>query len=386
MRMTAESGDTRWEWRNTSMPSMVGILISVMMTSYSAPSILCFATCPACTVSTRCPSRRKEMSSISQMDRSSSQTRMLATATSSGCGERASLVGRVLFGGDRASCFEAVQAQYEGSSLPGLGSRPDLASMRLHNLVDDSQSEPGTALEVGLKGLEYFFNLLRTHARPGVRESNLPILSERLEGDCEPATTFHCADGILAEIPKHLLDLVAIGDCPGLTGGKVAFDGDPGFFRRHTMLHERQRILDEVHQVDFVEVILLGARISEEISDDAVQTLRLAGHNVEQAAVILVHFREAGKHSDRTRHGCQRIADFMRDGRRQPADSGQAVLHSHFALQTPDFGEIVENVNVPQIAALRHRQGCHPNPNRLAEFRRRIETYLAVRLLRFYAG
>src|SRR6202158_2175502 len=386
MRMTAESGDTRWEWRNTSMPSMVGILISVMMTSYSAPSILFFASCPACTVSTRCPSRRKEMSSISQIDRSSSHASVLATATSSGCGERASLVGRVLFGGDRPSCFEAVQAQYEGSSLRGLGPRPCLASMRLHNLVDDSQSEPGAALEVGLKGLEYFFNLLRTHACSGVRESNLPVLSERLEGDCEPATTFHGADGILAEIPKHLLDLVAIGDRPGLTGSEAAFYGDPGILRRHTMLHQRQRILDELHQVDFVEVILFGARISEEISDDAVQTLRLAGHNVEQAAVILVQFGDAGKHADGTGNRSQRIADFMGDGRGQPADSGQAILHPHFALQTPDFGEIVENVNVPQIAALRHRQGCHPNPNRLAEFRRRIETYLAVRLLRFHAG
>src|ERR1700687_4140956 len=107
--------------------------------------------------------------------------------------------------------------------------------MRLHNLVDDRQAEPSAALEVGLKGLEYFFDLLRAHARPGVRESNLPVLSERLEGDCEPTTTFHGADGILAEVPKDLLDLVAIGDRPGLTGSEATFDGDPSILRRHTM-------------------------------------------------------------------------------------------------------------------------------------------------------
>src|SRR6266568_4004057 len=142
------------------MPSIFGILMSVMMTSYSAPSILFFAVCPACTVSTRCPSRRKEMSSISQMERSSSQTRILATQTSSaGCGrgQHPSGICHTLIAEVGPLGVESPQPENERGSLPGLRSRPNLAFMRLHNLVDDGQPESGTALEVGLEGFEDFF-------------------------------------------------------------------------------------------------------------------------------------------------------------------------------------------------------------------------------------
>ena len=50
----------------------------------------------------------------------------------------------------------------------------------------------------------------------------------------------------------------------------------------------------------------------------------------------------AGKHADRSGDGGQRIADFVRDGGGQAAHRRQAVLHPHFPLQAPDFGQIVE--------------------------------------------
>ena len=116
-----------------------------------------------------------------------------------------------------------------------------------------------------------------------------------------------------------------------------------------------------------VEVILLAARVCQEIGDDAVQPLRFPGHNVEQATVILIHLRHAREHADRAGNGSQRIADLVRDGRRQPAHRRQAVLHADFALQAANLCQVVENVDVTQIAALRHVQGCNPHPQRLAE-------------------
>src|SRR3984957_3867446 len=153
----------------------------------------------------RCPSRRREMSSISQMERSSSQTRILATASPPGCAQCAGVVGRVS-GGDRQAGIEAVQSQNEGSSLRRSGPCPNLAAVRLHNLIDNRQPEAGAALEVRLKGLKDFLDLLRAHARSRVGESDLPIFSQGFDRDGEHASAFHGADGILTEIPKYLLD------------------------------------------------------------------------------------------------------------------------------------------------------------------------------------
>src|SRR6266567_9400578 len=202
------------------MPSIFGILMSVMMTSYSAPSILFFAVCPACTVSTRCPSRRREMSSISQMERSSSQTRILATQASSGSGRSRRRLRRDQFPGlvchdgsvvirrDGPLGIEAAQPQHKCGALPRIGSRPNLAFMRLHNLVDDRQPKPGAAFEVGLEGLEDLLDLLRRHARSGVDERNLPVVAQRLDRSRQPSTIFHGADRILTKIPEHLFELV----------------------------------------------------------------------------------------------------------------------------------------------------------------------------------
>src|SRR5438034_10254275 len=65
------------------MPLVFGILISVTITSKIALSSFFFASSPELTVSTLCPSRRKAISSIWQIERSSSQTRRLPIGSAS---------------------------------------------------------------------------------------------------------------------------------------------------------------------------------------------------------------------------------------------------------------------------------------------------------------
>src|SRR5579862_4504251 len=112
--------------------------------------------------------------------------------------------------------------------------------MRLNDLVDNSQPESGSTLEAGLEGFENFFDLLWTHAWSRVRETNLPILSQSLDRDSEPAagSAFHGADGILTEIPEHLLDLVSVGDGPSLADGKATLNRNARVFRGHAVIHE----------------------------------------------------------------------------------------------------------------------------------------------------
>src|SRR5208282_5413352 len=139
------------------MPSMLGIFMSVTITSYKAPSSFLFAASPELTVSTLWPSRRKAMSSISQMERSSSQTRMLPTRSSShgdwsryisnGSALRLPIT-RDLHQAQVLGRDHAAQPQHENAALPWLGPCPHLALMGLHNLVDDGQSQSRAALEL----------------------------------------------------------------------------------------------------------------------------------------------------------------------------------------------------------------------------------------------
>src|SRR5271166_1604974 len=159
------------------------------------------------------------MSSISQIERSSSQTRMLATRTSSRRhGQRAArwvacrvLHGNGLIRGNRPLGIETMQSQNKSRPLLWLRASPDLAFMRLHDLVNDCQSQPGATLEVRLERLEDLFDLLRRHTRSGVDERDLPFVAQCLDSGCQRAAVFHGAHRILTKVPEDLLELVAVG-------------------------------------------------------------------------------------------------------------------------------------------------------------------------------
>src|SRR5437660_1134604 len=124
------------------MPSECGILISLMMTSYSAESSFLIAASPEVTVSTRCPSLRSVISSISQMERTSSQTRMLAmghlrfrSIRGRGPATRPCVDGNRpwgLHGGFR-------DLQHKIRAVIWRRVHGDIRAMRLHDLIDDRQ-------------------------------------------------------------------------------------------------------------------------------------------------------------------------------------------------------------------------------------------------------
>ena len=95
-----------------------------------------------------------------------------------------------------------------------------------------------------------------------------------------------------------------------------------------------------------MKLVLLAAGVREEIGDDVVQAFGFAGDDLQQLAVFVAQVGDAGQHADRAGNRSQRIADLVGDGGRQAPHGGQAVLHADFALQTADFGEIVESVDV----------------------------------------
>src|SRR5437899_7655657 len=148
------------------MPLVFGILISVTITSKMALSSFFFASSPELTVSTLYPSRRKAISSIWQIERSSSQTRILPIGSASysgtlacGCCQRR--VIDAAWGGDFQGTH-ATQKENKQATLPHLGSGPNFAFVRLHNLIHDGQAQPGAAFKIRLDALKTVFpNLLR---------------------------------------------------------------------------------------------------------------------------------------------------------------------------------------------------------------------------------
>ena len=119
------------------------------------------AASPLVATSTLWPSLRKLISSSSQMERSSSTISRWAIAlclpherTSSG------FVGHQLRSGAAAApgCARdrAARRKFddEFGAVPLLGLDANLAAVRLQNLIDDGQTQPGAALKSGLKRLE----------------------------------------------------------------------------------------------------------------------------------------------------------------------------------------------------------------------------------------
>src|SRR5689334_9366538 len=123
------------------------------------------------------------MSSISQMERSSSQMRMLGMRSLPdqplrrvAIAVRPRRVGhRLGFTLFRRLLRATAQAQHKCTTLPGLGPCPYLAFMRLNNLVNNRKTQTSASLKLGLERLEYLFDHLGTHAGAGVRKRELPL-------------------------------------------------------------------------------------------------------------------------------------------------------------------------------------------------------------------
>src|ERR1041385_5888022 len=110
------------------MPLVCGILMSVTTPPHSAESSFFFAASPLETVSTLCPSLLRAISSIWQMERSSSTTSTLPTRPPSHRSH-----GRCADGLRVRRC--SPQLQGELGSLAALRFHVDFAVVGLHDLV-----------------------------------------------------------------------------------------------------------------------------------------------------------------------------------------------------------------------------------------------------------
>src|SRR5206468_5348513 len=137
------------------------------------------------------------MSSISQIERSSSQIRILGMSAFSDQLCRRGLVTRGRHHLQRRSlrqlgCLaDLSDAKHERATLARLRTHPHFTFMRLHNLVNDGQTESGSTFELRLKRLEDLFRHLRAHTGTSVGKTEFPVRSQVFNSNRECAALFH---------------------------------------------------------------------------------------------------------------------------------------------------------------------------------------------------
>src|SRR6266851_2950399 len=245
--MTAESGETWWAWRSTSMPLRFGIRMSVTITSKSAESSFRLAASPELTVSTLYPSRRRVISSISQIERSSSQIKILGMGTLSDqplghglCDHAGIFCG----GNDRPIFRRPPDPQDECAPLPRFRSHPDLALVRLHDLIDNRQPQPCPAFELRLKRLKHFLHHLRTHPRASIGKAELPLAAHFFNAHGQGAALFHGANGVFTEVPEDLFHSIAVNLREHRLRRVAALDFDSGVLYVQSVPQQGQRVFE----------------------------------------------------------------------------------------------------------------------------------------------
>src|SRR5208337_1332671 len=176
--------------------------MSEITMSKSAPSSLRLAASTLLATSTRWPSLRKVISSSSQMDFSSSTTRICTIS-------RPASFGALFVACIRPSLHQR-KFNHELRALVFLADHRNPPAMRLHDLVNDRQPQPRAPLKIGLQRLKYLGALLRVQANAGVPEGDAQPIRNPLHPHGQGSALGHGAQRVVAEVPEHLLDLVRI--------------------------------------------------------------------------------------------------------------------------------------------------------------------------------
>ena len=180
-----------------------------------------------------------------------------------------------------------------------------------------------------------------------------------VERDGEGTAVGHGADGVAAEIPENLLQLVAIAFGNGLGMREVALDSDAGL----AVFQQGQRVGEKLAEIDPGALKLAVARVGEEVSDDGVEALGFAGDDADQGTLIVGESGNGGQHLDRAGDGGERIANLMGDAGGEASDGGQAVALTEFALEVANHGEVGKGVDVADGGAIGSiQQGCSRCP------------------------
>src|SRR6185436_15491766 len=300
---------------------------------------------------------------------SSSTIRIFSPATgpSSPLGLR-----RVRDGACRALGLGQPQAHRGAHSDPTLDFQ--VSAMAFHDPTGDGQAETGAALLRGKERIEYVLEVFGLDARAGVDDlehrarrglgpspavRRSPVLAHRYR---DRSLLFDRLEGVDQEIRQDLLHLVQIRLDPDLRPGRLERDA-LGARRTRMAPGQLHRLAREGRGVHGLRAKRTLARVIEELSDEPVESLRLAHDEIEQPRVLAFHLELALENLDRSRDGVQTVPDLVRDAGGELADRHQGLAATDLLLQRLYLGEVLEErdhsaplARAPEEEARRHPQ------------------------------
>src|SRR5437899_2381671 len=285
---TTVLGECSFVARKTAMPSTFRILKSVMTRSNGSLLMTSIACAPPSATVTSWPACFSMIARSSRMLRSSSTT------------------------STRVSDMAGRQSQGEGRAQARRAPNVDLAPVLLDDTVDQREPEPGSFRLGGEEGLEYVRDVGGGDALAGIADRDLERVAAIGDGDPKLAALRHRLDRVQAQIPENLSELLRV-DRPH--HGRRELSGHLQAAGRGAMLQQDQHLLGGGRHVEGRDRQRRGPRVLEEVLDDVVEPLGLAGHDLREPLAGVLGGVGAGEDLDRAGERRERIANLVRDVR-----------------------------------------------------------------------
>ncbi len=178
-----------------------------------------------------------------------------------------------------------------------------------------------------------------------------PLLGTAIDPQRTPGG--HRLDGIGAQVPEDLLDLVGIA--VEIQSGRAADVLDVvSVAHLRAVLEEENRLLKQRGDLEHFRRKAARAGVLQKVGDDPVESMRFAQDDVHEVTLRGRQRQLVLEHLDRTHHRGQRIADLVGDGGGEIADRRHFPLHLQLILQPLDVGEILKDEHISFHAAADH--------------------------------